>query len=779
MLAAASALQYSPSALARALVTRRSRMIGVLLGDIVDPYFAEIVRGIEDVARRAGYLVVVCNTSRDPGTERRYVTALRDYRADAIIFLGGDIFDAASRRALERELAVAWPTRAPSRWPWPAITPTCPPSISITPRAPRRWCATWSDWATAASGSSRARPRSAPSRYRRDGFLERHGRRRADGRPDRGGRFRLRRWPGRGGAVCSPRSRPPSLPPTIRWRWARWRPAAPAASPSRATSPWSASAIPSAAEHAVPALTTVSMPRHQLGVEAMQAVLDALALEQPRGSAPAPALPSRHSRIVCASARARRPRPRSNTTLGRVNTPMNAPEPRLPEARVPEPRLSRRQLVTRALGLGLGLPVVGSLLAACAQPARAGPLPAVPAAPAAPPTAAPAAKPTTAPAPAAPTAAPAAPTAAAAPKPTAAPAAAAHDRRPAAAAVSDASGSLNVWHYFNTQGQKGILTEWQAMFNKQFPKVDVKYVYVEFQELSKKVIAAAGAKQGPDVMLYGGSDLVQMYKVGALKSMQPYWDKFADKDKFPDGVLTKFDGQIYGVKPYVNLVALWYNKDVLDAVDVTPPTTFEEVTPALAKVAAAGKNYLPLAMTGQPDNQGDWTAWPWMTGYGFSYDNLDSTAVEQAFTVAAMVEQRPNRQGLGVLGPVRDVRSLGLGDVAFMQNGNWNIGARQGEGQVQVRHGRDAHGPQGRHHLPGRRARLDWRLHHHPRYRLGLPVAGLFEGRRHHSAQGRGHIPARSDLATVPEVTSEPLLAPYADRSQDAAAPSTRPKAAT
>src|SRR5262245_40279257 len=104
LLAAAAALQYSPSALARALVTRRSRIVGVLLGDIVDPYFAEIVRGIEDVARRAGYLVIVCNTSRDPGTERRYISALRDYRADAILFLGGDIFDAASRPALEREL---------------------------------------------------------------------------------------------------------------------------------------------------------------------------------------------------------------------------------------------------------------------------------------------------------------------------------------------------------------------------------------------------------------------------------------------------------------------------------------------------------------------------------------------------------------------------------------------------------------------------------------------------------------------------------------------------
>src|SRR5260370_38845625 len=73
VLAAAQALQYSPSALARALVTRRSHMVGVLLGDIVVPYFAELARGIEDIARRPGYLVLVCNTSRDPGTERRYL----------------------------------------------------------------------------------------------------------------------------------------------------------------------------------------------------------------------------------------------------------------------------------------------------------------------------------------------------------------------------------------------------------------------------------------------------------------------------------------------------------------------------------------------------------------------------------------------------------------------------------------------------------------------------------------------------------------------------------
>ncbi len=105
--AAARELRYSPSALARALVTRRSRIVGVLVGDMVDPYFAEIARGVEDAARRAGYLVVVCNTDREPATERRYVATLSDYRVDALIFVGGDVVTPGEQRMLKQQLALA------------------------------------------------------------------------------------------------------------------------------------------------------------------------------------------------------------------------------------------------------------------------------------------------------------------------------------------------------------------------------------------------------------------------------------------------------------------------------------------------------------------------------------------------------------------------------------------------------------------------------------------------------------------------------------------------
>lgn len=91
VLEAVAELNYSPSSLARALVTRRTHIVGVIVHDILDPYFAEIVRGVEDVARENGYLAIVCNSDRQIDTETKYLTMLRDYQADGVILAGGGL----------------------------------------------------------------------------------------------------------------------------------------------------------------------------------------------------------------------------------------------------------------------------------------------------------------------------------------------------------------------------------------------------------------------------------------------------------------------------------------------------------------------------------------------------------------------------------------------------------------------------------------------------------------------------------------------------------------
>ena len=86
VLEAASQLNYTPNALARGMKTRRSNLIAVLVGDNTDPYFAEIMNGVEEIANEQGYLTIICNTSRDPQKELHYLQTLRDYRTDGVIF---------------------------------------------------------------------------------------------------------------------------------------------------------------------------------------------------------------------------------------------------------------------------------------------------------------------------------------------------------------------------------------------------------------------------------------------------------------------------------------------------------------------------------------------------------------------------------------------------------------------------------------------------------------------------------------------------------------------
>jgi LacI family transcriptional regulator len=114
VLRAAGELGYSPSALARALVTQRSRIIGVVVGDIVDPYFAEITRGVEDVAAQAGYMTIVCNADRRTEAELAQLQVLSDYRAEGVVFAGsgyvedplGDELAGAVTRVRERGMEV-------------------------------------------------------------------------------------------------------------------------------------------------------------------------------------------------------------------------------------------------------------------------------------------------------------------------------------------------------------------------------------------------------------------------------------------------------------------------------------------------------------------------------------------------------------------------------------------------------------------------------------------------------------------------------------------------
>ena len=79
------ALDYIPNRLARSLVSQQTKTIGLIVPDVVNPFFAPVVRGAESTARKAGYRVLLCNSEGDLRLEREYVEDLVSHRVEGLL----------------------------------------------------------------------------------------------------------------------------------------------------------------------------------------------------------------------------------------------------------------------------------------------------------------------------------------------------------------------------------------------------------------------------------------------------------------------------------------------------------------------------------------------------------------------------------------------------------------------------------------------------------------------------------------------------------------------
>lgn len=78
-------LGFVPNALARGLLRGRTHTVALLVSDIGNPFFTQIVRGAEDVAQRNGYTVILANSDEAPEKERQYVQTLLSRQIDGLL----------------------------------------------------------------------------------------------------------------------------------------------------------------------------------------------------------------------------------------------------------------------------------------------------------------------------------------------------------------------------------------------------------------------------------------------------------------------------------------------------------------------------------------------------------------------------------------------------------------------------------------------------------------------------------------------------------------------
>ncbi len=118
VLSAMDQLNYMPNRLARSLrrKDKRTHTLGLLIPDSTNPFFAEVLRGVEDSSFEAGYNVILCNSDDDPAKELNYLDVLLSKQVDGIVLVSAgahrDSLELLSRRkgtavVADRELDTA------------------------------------------------------------------------------------------------------------------------------------------------------------------------------------------------------------------------------------------------------------------------------------------------------------------------------------------------------------------------------------------------------------------------------------------------------------------------------------------------------------------------------------------------------------------------------------------------------------------------------------------------------------------------------------------------
>jgi LacI family transcriptional regulator len=93
VLATIERLGYRPNAVARGLASKKTTTVGAIIPDISSIFFAELARGIEDIATMYKYNIILSNSDQNKDKELQLINTMLEKQVDGIIFMGGNISD--------------------------------------------------------------------------------------------------------------------------------------------------------------------------------------------------------------------------------------------------------------------------------------------------------------------------------------------------------------------------------------------------------------------------------------------------------------------------------------------------------------------------------------------------------------------------------------------------------------------------------------------------------------------------------------------------------------
>ncbi len=237
---------------------------------------------------------------------------------------------------------------------------------------------------------------------------------------------------------------------------------------------------------------------------------------------------------------------------------------------------------------------------------------------------------------------------------------------------SAASGTYTFWDpYPQFDGSSG----WGKLVASCGTKagVTVKRTAYDTTDLGNKALLAAQQGNAPDVMLVDNPVVSTLVQAGILNKMSDVGVSTSSMQPNIVGAGT-VDGAAYGVPIGANTLALYYNKNVLDAarVDVSSIKDWASLTAALHKVRAAGKKGITFSAIGT--EEGSFQFLPWFWGAQGDLNHLDGAGGLAALSLWKDWVS----QGLAPNDVLTDTQTtswqeFATGDFAFGENGTWQL----------------------------------------------------------------------------------------------------------
>lgn len=194
---------------------------------------------------------------------------------------------------------------------------------------------------------------------------------------------------------------------------------------------------------------------------------------------------------------------------------------------------------------------------------------------------------------------------------------------------------------------------------------------VPSSDIVQKVLQKASSKTLPDLLQLDNPDVDQFAGIGAL---HPLSDFGISTDGYNEGMLgaSTVDGEVYGLAPSINTVALIYNKDVFAAAGLTPPTTWDELRSTAKALTKDGK--YGFAMSATASYEGTWQFLPYMWSNGGDEKDITSPETVEALQfVTDLVNDGSVSPSIVGWGQGDALDQFTAGDVPMIEGGIWTF----------------------------------------------------------------------------------------------------------